>query len=692
MTTAETDAPAPPPVRKKRPLWLTIAIAISIVLALIVLGLVALVAFFPKKAALAEVERQVEAATQRDLTLGEDISFTIWPALGFTATDVALSNPEGFPEGDFLAIDRVVFRIALMPLIGGDLRITRLYLDGPTLTLLARADGKGNWEFPTTEESEPIAALQLEDTRIRDGAMSFRGAVGEPLVLDRIEAAFAIASLEEAVNVRGRFNYLDKTFDVESVVGAPRAVLEQGETPLTAALSSDVLIANFDGAANAMTGALTGALSAQGASLRDLAAWQKAPLEPGPGFGAWSMQAQMHREGDVMRLTDGAFALDAIRANGDLDVITTAGVPVRVNGALQMASLDVNPYLPPPPTGQAGVEVSTAWPTTSIDLSGLSAVNADLNLSIGALKFQQLEFSNARLRLGIENGIADARLQQVALYGGSGTGRLVADGRQRANRIGVQLDVQNVQALPLLTAAIGFDKIEGRGRLRTGLMGVGVSQADIMRSLRGNASFSFNDGAWRGVNLANVARQIQTRLQGGTVSQSASTDFAELSATFNVANGVAVTQDLRMLNPFVRLEGQGLINIGAQTIDMRIAPRAVNTMEGQGGRADVGGVGVPFRVSGPWTAPQFRIDLGDTIRNAVRDQAQRALVGANLGDLGAAFGLGAPAQAPASGGASAPAGGAAPAPTQAPAAPQPSLEERARDQARDALGGLFKRD
>src|SRR5690606_430745 len=136
------------------------------------------------------------------------------------------------------------------------------------------------------------------------------------------------------------------------------------------------------------------------------------------------------------------------------------------------------------------------------------------------------------LALRVANGAADARLARISMYDGGGTARLIADGSGSTPRIAFEIDAQNIQAETLLRDAIGFDKIVGRGRLRASLVGTGASQAAVMRSLRGNASFNFNDGQWKGVNLAQVARTVQSALTGAAAGEGSSTDFAELAATF----------------------------------------------------------------------------------------------------------------------------------------------------------------
>jgi AsmA protein len=114
-----------------------------------------------------------------------------------------------------------------------------------------------------------------------------------------------------------------------------------------------------------------------------------------------------------------------------------------------------------------------------------------------------------------------------------------------------------------------------------------------------------------------------------------------LSSTFQIASGVAATQDLRMLNPYVRIDGQGLIDIGNQSLDMRLAPRVVNSAQGQGGNASLAGLGIPFRIHGPWRHVGFEPALGDLLQNQLRSQAQSILghqqAGNPLAQLGASL-------------------------------------------------------
>ncbi len=657
----------------------TFAIGFAALLGVLVLALALFFVFFPKQLAAREAEKRIEEATGRELILGDNIDITFWPALGFSVDKISLSNPEGFStETPFIAAERLVFAVKLIPLLAGAIEVKQLIFEDAELNLEVGENGAANWLFPT-EQSAPeqqftLEDLRLDDVRLIDGAINFKGE-GEPMRLDDVDVRLALQSLDQPAQLDAALTYREQRLEIEAEIGLPRAVLEQGQTPIQARLRSSPLNASLDGAFNAATGALTGKIEADGASLRQLLAWIGSPLGQGGGFGRFRVAAQLAHAGQETALTDASLSLDGIDASGRLALITQANGRLRIDGALDAGIIDVNPYLPAPAQGAAGgVEVDAVWPNTPLDLSGLRALDANLALTLDGLKFQRMSFADVAVSLRVANGAADARLTRVSLYQGAGAARLIADGSGATPRIAVELDVQNIQAETLLRDSIGFDRIVGRGRLRASLVGQGATQAALMRAWSGSASFNFNDGQWKGVNFAQMARALQQALSGQAAGEGGATDFAELAASFSVANGVAATQDLRLLNPFVRLEGTGLVDIGAQTIDMRLVPRAVRSAQGQGGDLAVAGLGVPFRVSGPWTHVSFAPALGDVVQNQLRARAQAVLrdqgAGNPLVSLGEAL-FGRPAE-----NAPAPAEGAPPTEAAQPEAQPPAETPR----------------
>ncbi|HEX6362560.1 MAG TPA: AsmA-like C-terminal region-containing protein, partial [Albitalea sp.] len=116
-------------------------------------------------------------------------------------------------------------------------------------------------------------------------------------------------------------------------------------------------------------------------------------------------------------------------------------------------------------------------------------------------------------------------------------------------------------------------------------------------------------------------------------SQAEKTDFSELSATFQIADGVARSRDLDLKSPFLRLGGEGAIDIGRGRIDYLARATVASTTKGQDGAelAALRGLTVPVRLAGPLEAPDWRIEWSAVATQAVTQQLQERL-GEKLGE------------------------------------------------------------
>ena len=116
--------------------------------------------------------------------------------------------------------------------------------------------------------------------------------------------------------------------------------------------------------------------------------------------------------------------------------------------------------------------------------------------------------------------------------------------------------------------------------------------------------------------------------KGGASAQTQSankeekTDFSELKATFKVNNGVAHNDDLSLKSPLLRLAGVGDIDIGNDSMNYVAKATLAKTLEGQGGKDNVGGITVPVRVSGPFTSLKYTLDFGAMIGEAAKQKVQ----------------------------------------------------------------------
>ena len=120
-----------------------------------------------------------------------------------------------------------------------------------------------------------------------------------------------------------------------------------------------------------------------------------------------------------------------------------------------------------------------------------------------------------------------------------------------------------------------------------------------------------------------MARNVTSAFQGGGENQK--TDFAELSGTFNIKDGVLRNKDLLLLNPLLRLTGKGRANLPERNLKYRFKPKVVGTLKGQGGEAEASGLAVPVIAEGPWHDIEYRPDLESLVGDAAKDPAKKLL-------------------------------------------------------------------
>ena len=263
-----------------------------------------------------------------------------------------------------------------------------------------------------------------------------------------------------------------------------------------------------------------------------------------------------------------------------------------------------------------GASGSTGWSDAPIDLSGLKAIDTDLKLSVDEILFQELTIGKSALDVLMNGGKLTAKLTELALYEGSGVGQLVLDGSGATPSVGANFNLSGLSAYPFLKDAAAFERIEGLGAFNFDVTTRGKSQKAMMSALNGSGAVTFTDGAIRGINIAQLSRNVFAAATSGWESGGAqSTDFSELGGTFSITRGILTNNDFKMLGPLVRVTGKGTVNMPDQTLNYRVEPKLAATLEGQGGSGDVTGIEVPIVISGPWSNPSFTPDLAAIISN-----------------------------------------------------------------------------
>lgn len=307
---------------------------------------------------------------------------------------------------------------------------------------------------------------------------------------------------------------------------------------------------------------------------------------------------------------------------------------------LNIDKLDLNRYLPQQTQVAGTSEAKPAAKTTGteeqpLDLSALKALNAQGNIRIGWLKYGKTEAKNLNIGLKAEDGLASLDPLNVDVYQGTVRGAVKVDARATP-AIAIKQSLQNIAVGPLLVDTINNDMLSGNGNLNLDVAARGDTVTALKKSLGGSVDLRMADGAVKGFDLAGTIRDAKTKLNmlkgqsNADADKTKKTDFSELTATFNIKDGVAHNEDLAMKAPVFRLtkgESKGDIDIGKQQINYLAKPTLVNTLKGQGGKEaeQLAGVGIPIKVTGTFGAPKFGVDMAALGQALAKSAAMDAL-------------------------------------------------------------------
>lgn len=312
--------------------------------------------------------------------------------------------------------------------------------------------------------------------------------------------------------------------------------------------------------------------------------------------------------------------------------------PLAINASARFEALDLNRLLPPATAAKSGAAGSAPagapGAEAPLDLSALKSIQGRFDLRAGSLAYRQYRATNLVASARIANGALQVSPFEAGVWGGRLD--MTASADANGNRVAARGAAQGIDILALLKDVADKDLLEGRGRLGFDLRSQGGTTAELKRRLDGSASLQLRDGAIKGINLARQLRQVRAAISSKADASARAvttekTDFSELNASFAIQDGVARSNDLDVKSPFLRLGGDGAVDIGQGRIDYTVRATVADTSKGQGGAelAELRGLTVPVRLTGPLEAIDWQIRwsavAADLLKSKVGQQVEDQL-------------------------------------------------------------------
>jgi AsmA protein len=289
------------------------------------------------------------------------------------------------------------------------------------------------------------------------------------------------------------------------------------------------------------------------------------------------------------------------------------------------------------------------WSDAPINVSGLNYVDAQMRVSVTEATIGEARFAPLALDAKLAGGVLRAGTINLGAYGGQVSGEVILEATSGEPSLAMHSDLVGVRALPLLKGLADFDRLDGKLQAKIAVRSAGSSQRALMANMQGTVFANFQDGAIRGINVAQMIRSLTTStLSGWQDGEALSTDLTQLSASFRIDKGQAVTTDLNLIGPLVRVTGAGTIALDTKMMGFRVEPKLVMTTEGQGRTSDPVGFGIPVMIEGSWSQPKIYPDMAGMLDNPdaaygkLREMGKGLFGpdGAGLGNILGSFGLG----------------------------------------------------
>lgn len=317
--------------------------------------------------------------------------------------------------------------------------------------------------------------------------------------------------------------------------------------------------------------------------------------------------------------------LDDTTAKGMLGVADFDAKALRFD--LNVDRINADRYLPPPaeqPAKPTGDE-----PPTPIPVETLRNLNARGQLLVGEAIFAGIKFTKLRLGVNARDGKVRFNPSEASMYGGNYSGDIGIDATTDVARVTLDEHISGVDFAPLFKDFFETNRVSGKGTANFKLAGSGKNTDDIMKTLGGNLDFKVTDGALEGADLWYEIRRARAVLKQQAIPERSGpvrTPFTALTGSGVMKNGVLSNNDLDVAMQYLKVTGQGTVDVPASTLDYRLIatvlkiPReGADTSQAQ----DLVDAEIPVKITGALTDPKVRPDLEGYLKNELKQRVDK---------------------------------------------------------------------
>ncbi|MCP4045407.1 MAG: AsmA family protein, partial [Gammaproteobacteria bacterium] len=299
----------------------------------------------------------------------------------------------------------------------------------------------------------------------------------------------------------------------------------------------------------------------------------------------------------------------------------------------QIDSLNVDDYLP-----ESGEETGGDTGEADLTVDTFHGFTGGGDFRIGELVVAGMKATEVSLTMSSNGKGIRFFPVNAQFYGGKHEGEIRIDASGSHPILIADQSMKDVQAEGFLQDLTGSASLLGVGdfflKIRTDL----TNSRTTLQALNGNIGMSVVDGAIVGIDVTKTLGTVNSLLgkqteTGGQGGQDQKTEFAELSMTGVIDQGIMTSDDLMMLSPLLSVTGEGSFNLVEESVDYLLNP----VLTGETGVESLdalSGTTIPIRLTGNLYEPDFKVDIAAALiasQKDLIDQKANEILGGLLG-------------------------------------------------------------
>ncbi|HWP94261.1 MAG TPA: AsmA family protein [Gammaproteobacteria bacterium] len=332
---------------------------------------------------------------------------------------------------------------------------------------------------------------------------------------------------------------------------------------------------------------------------------------------------------DAARLEQFALALDGTRVRGALAVTDFERKALRFD--IELDELDADRYLPPAAPEAPDKAQEGALDAVEIPGELIRTLDVDGTLRAGRLRAFGVRMSELSLGVHAKDGLLKVNPARAKLYGGGYDGTVTVDARRGEPALATRQALRGIALGPLMADLFDAKNLSGTAELGFDLEARGRTVGDLRRTLGGKLDFAVRKGALEGMNIWQSLRESYATLKGRPAPPPPPgpprTEFGELAGSGTIKDGVLTSKDLKAVLPFLRVTGEGSVDLVGETVDYRLRATVVDKPEFKDGMdfGELKGTTIPIHITGKFTDLKVRPELGKLVKEAAKKEAEKKL-------------------------------------------------------------------